>query len=76
MVAPEIPGLTDHETPAILKAAADAGARCAGYTIGAADGSFTLFQDWLEHHFPGRKEKCWSGSGRCETVVSTILASE
>ena len=33
MVAPIIPGLTEHEMPAILKAAAEAGARCAGYTI-------------------------------------------
>ena len=30
MVAPVIPGLTDHELPAIVKAAADAGARFAG----------------------------------------------
>src|SRR5260221_1098620 len=30
MVAPVIPGLTDHELPAILKAAAEAGACCAG----------------------------------------------
>jgi DNA repair photolyase len=58
MVAPVIPGLTDHETPAILKAAADAGARCAGYTIVRLPMEVaTLFQDWLEHHFPGRKEK-------------------
>src|SRR4051794_22130879 len=31
MVAPVVPGLTDHEMPAILKAAADAGAQFAGY---------------------------------------------
>ena len=36
----------------------------------------TLFQDWLEHHFPGRKEKVLERIRRCETVVSTILASE
>ena len=33
MVAPVIPGLTEHEIPSILKAAAQAGARFAGYTI-------------------------------------------
>src|SRR6185436_12347819 len=33
MVAPIIPGLTDHEMPAILEAAAEAGAKTAGYTI-------------------------------------------
>src|SRR6267142_3736453 len=32
-VAPIIPGLTDHEIPAILKAAAEAGATSAGYTV-------------------------------------------
>jgi DNA repair photolyase len=58
MVAPVIPGLTDHEMPAILKAAYQAGARSAGYILlrlplGVAD----LFQDWLARHFPDRKEK-------------------
>ena len=58
MVAPVIPGLTEHEMPAILKAAADAGARNAGYTIVRLPMEVSpLFQDWLEHHFPGRKEK-------------------
>ena len=58
MVAPVIPGLTEHEMPAILKAAAEAGARCAGYTIVRLPMEVSaLFQDWLEHHFPGRKEK-------------------
>jgi DNA repair photolyase len=58
MVAPVIPGLTEHETPAILKAAADAGARCAGYTIIRLPMEVsTLFQDWLESHFPARKAK-------------------
>jgi DNA repair photolyase len=58
MVAPLIPGLTEHEMPAILKAAAEAGARNAGYTIVRLPMEVsTLFQDWLENHFPGRKEK-------------------
>jgi len=33
MVAPVIPGLTDHEVPKILEACANAGAQFAGYTI-------------------------------------------
>src|ERR1043166_9275088 len=33
MVAPVIPGLTDHEMPSILEAAAAAGARRAGYVL-------------------------------------------
>jgi DNA repair photolyase len=58
MVAPLIPGLTDHQVPAILKAAAQAGATSAGYTLlrlphGVAD----LFEAWLKQHFPDRKEK-------------------
>ena len=58
MVAPIIPGLTEHEMPAILKAAAEAGARQAGYTIVRLPMEVSpLFQDWLERHFPGKKEK-------------------
>ena len=58
MVAPVVPGLTDHEMPAILKAAADAGAGVAGYVplrlpLGVKD----LFADWLARHFPDRRDK-------------------
>jgi len=57
-VAPIIPGLTDHETPAILKAAAEAGATSAGYTIVRLPYAVApLFEKWLDTHFPGRKEK-------------------
>ncbi|HYW34833.1 MAG TPA: PA0069 family radical SAM protein [Balneolaceae bacterium] len=57
-VAPIIPGLTDHECVSILQAAREAGATRAGYTIlrlpyGVKD----LFKDWLEQHFPDRKNK-------------------
>lgn len=58
MVAPIIPGLTDHEVPAILTAAADAGARCAGYVpVRLPFAIAQLFEDWLGRHFPDRKEK-------------------
>src|ERR1017187_239200 len=57
-VAPMIPGLTDHEMPAILKAAAEAGATSAGYTVVRLPyGVAPLFEKWLETHFPDRKEK-------------------
>ena len=57
-VAPIIPGLTDHETPAILKAAAEAGATSAGYTVVRLPNAVApLFEQWLETHFPDRKEK-------------------
>ena len=58
LVAPVIPGLNDHEVPAIIKAAAEAGASHAGYVMlrlphGVAD----LFEAWLGEHFPDRKNK-------------------
>ncbi len=57
-VAPIIPGLTDHEMPAILKAAHDAGATAAGFTIVRLPyANAPLFEKWLETHFPDRKEK-------------------
>jgi DNA repair photolyase len=58
MVAPVIPGLTDHETPAILAACRDAGARQAGYvTLRLPHAVAPLFSAWLERHFPAQKEK-------------------
>ena len=58
LVAPVIPGLTDHELPAILTAAAEAGADTAGYIpLRLPWGVGGLFSDWLETHCPDRKEK-------------------
>ena len=58
MVAPIIPGLTDHEVPKILDACAKAGAQFAGYTIVRLPWAVApLFEHWLEEHFPERKEK-------------------
>ena len=58
MVAPIIPGLTDHEVPAILKAAADAGALTAGRNVvRLPHGVKDLFSDWLAVHLPDRKDK-------------------
>jgi DNA repair photolyase len=58
MIAPVIPGLTDHELPAIVKAAAEAGARFAGMTpLRLPYAVKDLFQQWLEQHLPERKEK-------------------
>ena len=58
MTAPVIPGLTDHEVPAILAAAAEAGAQFAGYTVVRLPFAVApLFERWLEEHFPDRKEK-------------------
>lgn len=58
MVAPIIPGLTDHEVPNILDMCARAGAQFAGYTIIRLPWAVApLFEHWLEEHFPERKEK-------------------
>lgn len=58
MIGPVLPGLTDHEIPAILQSAADAGAISAGYTmLRLPYGVKDLFQHWLHEHFPDRAEK-------------------
>lgn len=58
MVAPVIPGLTDHELPAILAAAAAAGARTANFIpLRLPYGVAGLFEEWLEAHFPDRRKK-------------------
>lgn len=60
-VAPLIPGLNDHELPAILKAASEAGAIFAGYTPVRLPLSVApIFSEWLEVHRPLKKEKVLS----------------
>ena len=57
-VAPVIPGLTDHEIPSILEAAASRGASEATcIPVRLPFGVKELFVDWLERHFPDRKDK-------------------
>jgi DNA repair photolyase len=58
MVAPVIPAITDHEMPAILRAARDAGATSAGFVVLRLPYAVApLFEQWLEERFPDRKEK-------------------
>lgn len=58
MVAPVVPGLTDHEMPAILKAAAAAGAKFCGFVpVRLPLEVAPLFVDWLGRHYPDRKDK-------------------
>ena len=55
MLAPVIPGLNDHEIPAILERAAAAGARSASWVmLRLASPLDQLFVDWLEKHLPER----------------------
>lgn len=57
-IAPVIPGLTDHEMPAILKASRDSGADFAGYTPLRLPYSVSdLFTEWLAKHRPDAQSK-------------------
>ncbi len=57
-IAPVIPGLTDHELPALVRAAKEAGAQFAGMVPVRLPGAVAeLFIGWLERHFPERKAK-------------------
>ncbi|HWC76600.1 MAG TPA: PA0069 family radical SAM protein [Blastocatellia bacterium] len=61
MVGPVIPGLTDHELISIVSAAANAGARFAGYIVVRLPyGVKELFDTWLQEHFPDRRKKVLS----------------
>jgi DNA repair photolyase len=58
MVAPVIPGLTDHEIPRLLQRAREAGASFAGFTVlRLPHGVGALFDEWLTTHVPDQKEK-------------------
>jgi DNA repair photolyase len=58
MVAPIIPALNEEEVPAILRAAREAGAETAGRVVlRLPHGVKNIFADWLERHFPLRREK-------------------
>lgn len=56
--SPVIPGLTDHELPALVNASVEAGAKFVGYSVvhlpyGVKD----LFVEWLEQYRPERAQR-------------------
>ncbi|MFT6053687.1 MAG: DNA repair photolyase [Roseivirga sp.] len=58
MIGPIIPGLNDHEIPAIMEAAANAGAQSAGYTMIRLNGAIAeVFEHWVGEAFPDRADK-------------------
>jgi DNA repair photolyase len=58
MVAPVVPGLTDHEVEPILQAAKDTGAVAASFIMLRLPREVSgLFQDWLAQHYPTRAAK-------------------
>lgn len=61
MNAPIIPGLNDDHIHDVLKAASEAGAQWAGYTVVRLNGAIgPIFEDWLHKTFPDRAEKVWN----------------
>lgn len=58
MASPMVPGLTDHELEAILKAGRDAGADHASWIMLRLPREVSpLVREWLEAHFPDRAAK-------------------
>ena len=58
IVAPVIPGLTDHEIETVLRAARDAGARGAAYVLLRLPLEIAgLFHEWLDAQYPLRAAK-------------------
>lgn len=58
LVAPVVPGLTDHELPAILAAAKEAGARSAGYILLRLPLAVApVFMEWLGRTFPDKRAR-------------------
>ncbi|MET0224521.1 MAG: PA0069 family radical SAM protein [Terrimicrobium sp.] len=58
LIAPVVPGLNDHEIPAILSAARKSGAQDAGYVLLRLPyGVKEIFSDWLATHLPGSQNK-------------------
>lgn len=61
MIAPIIPGLTNHEIPNVMELAAKAGATSAGFTMVRLNGAIgPIFKDWLVKNFPDRADKVWN----------------
>jgi DNA repair photolyase len=66
MNAPIVPALNDKDMPAVLKAASEAGAKWAGYTVVRLNGAIgPIFEDWLFKAFPDRAEKVWHAICEC-----------
>lgn len=69
LVAPVIPGLTDHELERLVAAAADAGATTAGWMLLRLPREVApLFEAWLATHYPERAGKVMSLIRQCRGV--------
>ncbi|WP_163559593.1 PA0069 family radical SAM protein [Halomonas sp. NO4] len=66
LIAPVIPGLTDHELERLLAAAREAGADTAGWMLLRLPREVApLFAEWLEAHYPERAAKVLSLMRQC-----------
>lgn len=66
MNAPLIPGLNDMHMHDVLKAASEAGAQWAGYTVVRLNGAIGgIFKDWLFKAFPDSAAKVWNQICEC-----------
>jgi DNA repair photolyase len=66
MVAPIIPGLTDHEIEAVMERAAEAGASHASFTLLRLPYEIKeLFTEWLRAHAPLKAERVLSLIRQC-----------
>lgn len=66
MNAPIIPGLNDTHMHDVIKAASEAGAQHAGYTVVRLNGAIGgIFQDWLFKTYPDRADKVWNMISSC-----------
>ncbi|OAQ38901.1 radical SAM protein [Pedobacter psychrophilus] len=66
MVAPIIPGLNSDEIPEIIKAAANAGATDASFTIVRLNGAIgNIFEDWISKAYPDKAQKVLNQIAAC-----------
>ena len=65
MVSPVIPGLTDHEIPALIDRAREAGASFASFSmLRLPRGVRALFEQWMADHRPGEAAKVFGRLGQ------------
>jgi len=66
MVAPIVPGLNSDEIPALIKAAANEGAKAASFTLVRLNGIISeVFTDWLHKAYPDRANKVLNMIASC-----------
>jgi len=66
MMAPIIPFLNSDEIPAVIKAAAEAGANAASFTVVRLNGAIAeIFTDWIHKAYPDRADRVLNAIASC-----------